>query len=487
FIADNQGDWLPASKILHVTEGAFFGSRAVDSATVANLPVKQPVVWLPQDEIGNSPSTPSWLADGPYAGQMIHGEVTHGGVKRVFVEKVKGEYQGVVFRFIQGLEAGVNRLVWGPDTALYIGGIGSTGNWQHSGTQWYGLQRLKYNGQPTFEMLAVRAKSNGMEIELTEPLAEGLGGDPAEYDIQQWYYLPTHDYGGPKLDEKKLDILSVNISEDRKKIFLELAGMEPGHVVYIHLPTYWTSARTHELWSTEAWYTLNQIPDNAPGFERPAPPPPAPNTLTEAERAAGWRLLFDGQSTQGWHSYNQSGVAANWTVQDGALAMQPVEGSGGDLVTNETYGDFDLQLEWKIGPCGNSGVIFHVDEREDLSQTYLSGPEIQVLDNTCHPDGAYETHRAGGLFDLVAASPNTVRPSGQWNQARIIIQAGRLEVWLNGRRVVEAPLTGNEWAALVGNSKFAEWADFGKATEGRIALQDHGDRVWFRNIKIRKL
>ena len=175
FIADNQGDWLPSSKILHVSEGAFFGSRAVDSARVAEIPVKLPVVWLPQDEIGNSPSTPSYLNDGPYKGQMIHGEVTNGGVKRVFVEKVDGEYQGAVFRFIQGLEAGVNRLVWGPDGALYIGGVGSTGNWGHNGKLWYGLQRLKYNENSTFEMLAIRAKSNGVEIEMTEPLAEGNG------------------------------------------------------------------------------------------------------------------------------------------------------------------------------------------------------------------------------------------------------------------------------------------------------------------------
>jgi cytochrome c len=169
FIADNQGDWLPASKIVHVQPGAWYGSHSVDPEGVKELEETKPVVWLPQDEIGNSPSTPMLMKDGPYAGQMIHGEVTHGGVKRVFVEKVNGQYQGAVFRFTQGLEAGVNRMVWGPDGALYVGGIGSTGNWQHYGTQWYGLQRLKYNGKSTFEMLAVRAKSDGVEIEFTEP------------------------------------------------------------------------------------------------------------------------------------------------------------------------------------------------------------------------------------------------------------------------------------------------------------------------------
>ncbi|MEM9931684.1 MAG: glycosyl hydrolase, partial [Bacteroidota bacterium] len=182
FVADNQGDWLPACKILHMTPGSFYNSRAVNPVESPNWEVKQPVVWLPQDEIGNSPTTPLLINDGPYAGQMIHGEVTHGGVKRVFVEKVNGEYQGAVFRFIQGLEAGVNRMVWGPDDALYIGGIGSTGNWRQNGKLWYGLQRLKYNEASAFEMLAVRAKSNGIEIELTEPLPEHVGWDASEYE-----------------------------------------------------------------------------------------------------------------------------------------------------------------------------------------------------------------------------------------------------------------------------------------------------------------
>ena len=118
FVADNQGDWLPSSKIVHIKKDAWYGSRSVDFEGTADLEETLPVVWLPQDEIGNSPSTPMYLNDGPYKGQMIHGEVTNGGVKRVFVEKVEGEYQGAVFRFTQGLEAGVNRILWGPDGAL---------------------------------------------------------------------------------------------------------------------------------------------------------------------------------------------------------------------------------------------------------------------------------------------------------------------------------------------------------------------------------
>ncbi|MEL7251012.1 MAG: family 16 glycoside hydrolase [Bacteroidota bacterium] len=495
FIADNQGDWLPSSKILHITEDAFFGSRAVDSARVAQLRMKPPVVWLPQDEIGNSPSTPSYLNDGPYQGQMIHGEVTHGGVKRVFVEKVNGEYQGSVFRFIQGLEAGVNRLVWGPDSALYVGGIGSTGNWQHSGKLWYGLQRLKYNGDPAFEMLAVRAKSNGVEIEFTEPLDPAFGADVAEYEVRQWYYLPTNEYGGPKLDDRRMPVQSVHMSADRKRVFLELDGMQEEHVIYVRLPYYWTSTGGRSLWSTETWYTMNQIPADQPGMNNPAPAPPAPNKLTAAEQQAGWKLLFDGESTKGWHNFGKNTIGSSWKVEDGALMLDVVArqdggwqaADGGDIVTEGEYENFELTLEWKISPCGNSGIMYNVVESDKYEYPWLTGPEMQVLDNTCHPDAQIIKHRAGDLYDLISAVPETVRPSGEWNRIRIKIKDGQLEHWLNGRKVVETTMFDKAWENMIANSKFVDMPDFGTARKGHISLQDHGDRVWFRNIKIREL
>lgn len=495
FIADNQGDWLPSSKILHVNEGDFFGSRAVDSARVAQLPVKLPVVWLPQDEIGNSPTTPSYLNDGPYKGQMIHGEVTNGGVKRVFVEKVDGNYQGAVFRFIQGLESGVNRLVWGPDGALYIGGVGSTGNWRHNGKLWYGLQRLKYNEQSTFEMLAVRAKSNGVEIELTEPLAEGEGWDASAYTVQQWYYLPTHEYGGPKIDLEDLDISSVNISEDRKKIFLELEGMKENHVVYIRLPYYWNSESGQEIWSTEAWYTMNKIPQNQPGFSRYAPGNLADNTLTEREKAAGWKLLFDGETMNGWRTFRKDKPGSSWVVQDGAIMLDSKPSpdghwqapDGGDIITEEEYENYELSLEWKISSCGNSGIIYNVLESDEYDYVWHTGPEMQILDNTCHPDAKIVTHRAGDLYDMIECKYNNVNPAGQWNSIRLIVNNGKVEQWLNGRKLVEFEMFTDEWNEMIANSKFKDMKDFGQARKGHIALQDHGDKVWFRNIKIREL
>jgi cytochrome c len=261
FIADNQGDWLPASKIVHLQEDAWYGSRSVDFEGTEGKEETLPVVWLQQDEIGNSPSQPAVLNVGPYQNQMIHGEVTHGGIKRVFAEKVSGRYQGAVFRFTQGLEAGINRLAWGPDGSLYAGGVGSTGNWGHSGKLRYGLQRLTFNNTQTFEMLAIRAKPNGIEIEFTEPLKEGVGLLTSDYSINQWYYKPTPQYGGPKMEERPLPIDRITISDDRKKVLLQLGGMKARHLIYVRLNREtMISASAQELWSTEGWYTMNAIP-----------------------------------------------------------------------------------------------------------------------------------------------------------------------------------------------------------------------------------
>jgi cytochrome c len=486
FITDNQGDWLPSSKLLHITKGSWYGSRSVNFEGTANMKEKPPVVWLPQDDIGNSPSQPVPIDLGPYKGQQLHGEVTHGGLKRVFMEKVNGEYQGAVFRFTQGLEGGVNRAVWGPDNALYVGMIGNPGNWSHAGGKWFGLQKLTWTGEPAFEMLAVRAKSNGMEIEMTEPIASTFGNSTTDYEVKQWYYKPTENYGGPKLDEKTLKVKSVNISEDRKKVFLQLDGLQENHVVYIHLKGLFVSAENRNLWATEAWYTLNQIPAEK-GFVNPVKPP-VPNVLSEAEVNGGWKLLFDGKTTTGWRKFKGDKAGTAWKVKDGAIYLDPsVKGGGGDIVTESEYENYELSLEWKIQKCGNSGVIFNVVENDKYEYVWQTGPEMQVLDNICHPDARIEKHRAGDLYDLIESRFVAVNPAGEWNQARIVANKGKYQFWLNGYNVVEFDMTAPEWKEMVTKSKFKDMPDFGKKTKGKIALQDHGDQVWYRNIKIKEL
>ncbi len=492
FIADNQGDWLPSSKVVHVSDGAFFGSRSVDFPGTAGVPEKAPVVWLPQGEIGNSPSTPARLDVGRYAGQMIHGEVTHGGLKRVFVEQVDGEYQGAVFRFVQGLEAGVNRIVWGADDKLYVGGIGNPGNWGHSGGNWFGLQRLTYTDAPVFEMLSVNAKSDGLELTFTEPLAAGDGFDSAAYEVRQWRYVPTVEYGGPKVDDRELVVRDVHVSEDRRRVALEIDGMRPGHVVYVRLRKPWISTNGNGLWTREAWYTLNRIPRATPVFKDGASEDAVgSNELTAAEQADGWRLLFDGSTLEGWRNYNSETVGSAWRVEDGAITIDgPIDewqtANGGDIMTDAAYENYDLRLQWKVEPGGNSGIIYNVVEDPKYEYVWETGPEMQVLDNDGHPDGAIPGHRAGELYDLVILPYEPVNPAGEWNDARIVQQDGLVSHWLNGHKLLEVQIGSPEWEAMVAASKFIEMPDFGKATAGHIALQDHGNRVWFRNIKIRE-
>ncbi len=259
FVTDNQGEWTPANKLIHVKKGEFLGMHWGLPEGLTEVPhIAPPAIWLPEDEIGNSPSEPVLIHDGPYKGQMLHGDVTHGGIKRDFLEKINGEYQGAVFRFTQGLDAGVNRLEWGPDSALYIGEVGMVGGWSWKEKQ-YGLQKMKFNGKTTFEMLAVRARPNGFEIELTESLAKSIHLDPTDFLVQQWRYEGTSGYGGPKLDLETLHLNNVEY-DGGKKILLDISGLRKEHVVYITIPEDLKSIGDQSLWSNETWYTLNNIP-----------------------------------------------------------------------------------------------------------------------------------------------------------------------------------------------------------------------------------
>jgi cytochrome c len=258
FVTDNQGDWLPASKLLHVREGAFFGSHAVGFAGTEARPVTPPVAWLPHSEVANSPSQPVAIEIGPWRGQLLFGDVHYGGIQRVFFEEVDGQLQGAVFRFSQGFEAGVNRLAVGEGGELYVGGIGGPGDWGQPGKLWYGLERLAYNGRETFELLALRLSRDGLEIELTQPLGPGSVG-PADFAVRDFTYRPTADYGGPKLDLRTLAVGRVTLSPDRRRIALALPGLAAGRVLHLEVVGPLANARGESLWSREAWYTVNRL------------------------------------------------------------------------------------------------------------------------------------------------------------------------------------------------------------------------------------
>jgi hypothetical protein len=217
------------------------------------------------------------------------------------------------------------------------------------------------------------------------------------------------------------------------------------------------------------------------------------NSLTDEEKNAGWQLLFDGNSKSNFHVFNKKSDGAAWQIVDGALHLDTTNkkdgkiAGGGDLVTNDEYGNFDLKLDWKIAAGGNSGILFYVQEGPKFGETYHTGPEMQVLDNAAHPDAKIIKHRAGDLYDLITSSPETVKPAGEWNQVEIVSNKGALEFHLNGTKVVSTTLWDDAWKKMIAASKFKQWPGFGTYKTGHIALQDHGNAVWYRNIRIKKL
>lgn len=219
---------------------------------------------------------------------------------------------------------------------------------------------------------------------------------------------------------------------------------------------------------------------------------PKPETKQTANEE--WVRLFDGATTAGWHKYGGTLAGSAWKVADSAIYLDTstkkngkVEG-GGDLVSDEEYENFHLKYEWKIAPGGNSGVILYTHEdTAKYSTPWMTGPEMQVVDNEGHPDGKFEKHKAGDLYDLIASSKIVAKPAGEWNSAEIKSENGKLDLYLNGENIVSTTMWDDNWKKLIADSKFKDMAGFGTYKKGHIVLQDHNNAVWYRNILIKKL
>jgi hypothetical protein len=207
------------------------------------------------------------------------------------------------------------------------------------------------------------------------------------------------------------------------------------------------------------------------------------NTLSQSEIDAGWTLLFDGRTTQGWGVYPTGEAPTGWTVQDGLLTRT---GPGGDIMyLPRQFGDFDLRIDWRVEPGGNSGILYRGLTVTDY--IYKTAPEMQVLDDERHPDGADPFTSAGSVYALYPAPRGVVHPAGEWNNARIVARGPHVEHWLNGVKVAEYELGSPDWSMRVAGSKFVQWPGFGTSLRGYLALQDHDARVWYRNVKLREL
>lgn len=210
-----------------------------------------------------------------------------------------------------------------------------------------------------------------------------------------------------------------------------------------------------------------------------SPVPPA-NSLTVEEQREGFRLLFDGRSLDQWREYRGT-TTGTWEAVDGAIYHG--DGDGRDLITREQFVDFELRLDWKIAPGGNSGIFYRATE--EYPEIYWSAPEMQVLDDAAHPDNQNRLTSAGSAYALYAAPAGMVRPAGEWNATRIIVRGPHVEHWMNGVKIVAYETGSPEWTAKVAASKFRSWPNFGKAPRGHIGVQVHGNSVWYRSVRVR--
>ncbi len=205
------------------------------------------------------------------------------------------------------------------------------------------------------------------------------------------------------------------------------------------------------------------------------------NTLTAAERQAGWMLLFNGNSTSAWRGYKADTMPTGWRVAGGMLTKS---GSADDIVTRGTWGDFELELDWRIAQGGNAGIFYR--GTEEYPKIYWTAPEYQLLDDPNHPDGRNRLTSAGAAYGLYPSPAGVVKPAGEWNHTRIVVRGNHVEHWLNGTKLLEYTLKSPDWTAKVAKSKFTEWPHYGLARRGLIAIQgDHDGELSLRNIRIR--
>ena len=216
------------------------------------------------------------------------------------------------------------------------------------------------------------------------------------------------------------------------------------------------------------------------------------NTLTSKEKEEGWQLLFDGKDLKGWHSYLENKPGKAWQVQNGTIMLnknnKTVYKDCADLTSDDEFENFDFKVEWKMEPCANSGVMFYVHESPEFKNTYESGPEMQIADLACKDDGRILKCRAGDMYDLISADTEWVNAGGKWNQYEIRSINGHLEFIQNGHKIVATDMWDDHWRDMLRNSKFTEWPGFGTFKKGHISFQGtENGKLWFRNIKIRKL
>ncbi len=494
FYCDNQGTWMPTNQFAEVVPGRFYGhynnTNVVPqlaerfplggfASVLCDRPRTPATIDLVHNDLCNSPTQSLLVETGLYAGQMLVGELTAGGIRRVFLDRVNGQWQGAAFQFSQGLSCGVNRLAWGQGGMLVAGGIGASGNWNWKNKR-FGLDRLTPTGVTAFEMLAVRAMHDGFEIEFTKEIARQWLANAANYEVRQWTYEPTSEYGGEKKNVETLTVADSEASPDGKRVRLVVPGLRAGSTVSLRLDP--VSLDGEQIWSTYAYYTLNHVPaaTNAPSLN---------DGVGVGVLPPGDAAVLIGTSALDAFTVNGKGAFESARTQRDIQSSKVADVGAGDLITRAWFGDFRLHVEWYAPPggsgqlAGNSGVY--------LQDRY----EIQVLGTLAGSD-SLKHDDAGAIYKFAAASTNASTGPGTWQAYDILFTAPR---FANGKKITPARIT-LYWNGVMVHDNVAVDAPTGMAAAkgeadsgmgfqvGPIRLQSHTTEaqgpVQYRNVWI---
>jgi cytochrome c len=458
-------------------EGVPGGAIAIDHAAAGGIapiggrgPFGEHGICLPEGTPlgGHTPQPTSgvMVQTGPLRDQMVLGDAQLGGLRRLRIDVHDNGWQGSLHRLAQGVGDSVDDVTIGPDDRLWVAGHDESG---------LHLHRLSMSNLTAFEISGISAYANGLRIDFTSPVTPIIAIDPAA-----WVVLAASSGRTPG-PVSQLAVERVAVIDSGRAAFLSIQHLQPGTLLHVQLVGVWEDLAGRIPHAAEAWYTMHRVPRRV--FDIPnVTHRDRHNTLTPQEKAQGFELLFDGTSAPAWRGFNKDHLPEGWTITDGTITWTS---SSGDIITREQYDNFEFLIDWRIEPGGNSGIFYNVTE--DGHSVWLTGPEMQILDNERHPDGRSPLTCAGSNYALHAPRWDMTGPPGSWNRARIVVRGDQVEHWLNGVLVVDYVLDSPEWKRRVADSKFNSMPDYGRRNRGHIALQDHGDVVSFRNIKIRKL
>ena len=413
-----------------------------------------------------SPQSAMWLEEGPWKGQLLVVDGAGHGMKRVAFDQYDNGMQGSVFRASQGLGEKIDHIMREPEGDMLLV------SHDDRGARINRLEKFHH----LFQMESIKAYENGFLVNFSDPVDALVASDPSA-----WFIKSAPMTVQAESENRRVAVDNATVLSGGRSVFIEMDDLEDQSLVHIRLVGPWSNQVGHLLHTNEAWYTMHRVPSRKLVPEAVSRIDEH-NQLTPMQEAEGWSLLFDGQSMDLWRGFGKDHFPDGWTIRDGQVIR---EGAAGDIITREQFDDFDLSLDWKVEPGGNSGVFFNVSDEGDA--VYLTGPEMQLLDNQRHPDGGSPLTSAGSNYALHSPRWDVAAPADSWNRSRLIVRGDAVEHWLNGVLIVEYLLGTSEWRRRVEDSKFRSFPEYGTRSRGHIALQDHGEAVSFRNIRIRRL